>query len=127
MRFIVTFLATLVQFIVLAFISYLILFDGSLLLGLIMSVLISAPVVFIGATAAELYYGLRHGKPGHFVGYGAAYGFVIALLLASLLQLSIPMIILTCALGVVFVGVLGLSFYYIRGANPGNARKKRQA
>ena len=118
MRFVVTFLATIVQFIIFAFIAYMIVFRENYTLGILMCVLISAPVVFIGATAAELYYAIR------FAMYGAAYGFFVGLLVASLFQLSTALLILTCLLGVVFVGILGVTFYYIRGANPGQARKK---
>lgn len=124
MRFVVTFLATIVQFIIFAFIAYMIVFRENYTLGILMCVLISAPVVFIGATAAELYYGLRKGTPIRFAMYGAAYGFFVGLLVASLFQISTALLILTCLLGVVFVGILGVTFYYIRGANPGQARKK---
>ena len=80
MRFVVTFLATIVQFIIFAFIAYMIVFRENYTLGILMCVLISAPVVFIGATAAELYYGLRKGTPIRFAMYGAAYGFFVGFL-----------------------------------------------
>lgn len=91
------------------------------------SILFAAPIILIGATAAEFFYGFsKKATLSRFMLWGFLFGIAMTVLVSSVIDFKASfLIILVAILAGISASLLALIFYYIRGGSAGQGKASR--
>ncbi|WP_240422367.1 hypothetical protein [Listeria costaricensis] len=91
------------------------------------AILFAAPMVLVGATAAEIYYGFsRNATRVRFLLYGLIYGFLTTIVTISIVRIGpLGITLLVSLFGGIIGAALASIFYRIRGGSAGSGKAAR--
>ncbi|EUJ33658.1 hypothetical protein MFLO_00360 [Listeria floridensis FSL S10-1187] len=93
------------------------------------AILFAAPIVLVGGTVAEIYYGFgKRVSWQRFAIYGFGFGLFVTIIITSILQIaSMAVVILISILGGLAAAVLALIFFSFRGGKSGSGKAVNRA
>ncbi|WP_088809391.1 MULTISPECIES: hypothetical protein [Listeria] len=129
MRFIIAYLTVFILGILAVLGIEALLFDALTTADIFSAILFAAPLVLVGSTIAEIFYGFSQKVSlGWFALYGFIYGLVAAVVILGIMQLAGAIVLVGISLlGGIISAVLGVIFFVFRGgkALSGRASGKR--